>query len=199
MIDIIKNFRRKKKLNKQKQYLQLSQNTFYMPSFNVRFDQPIPNRKYLEIGENCIIGGNFIFEKDSGKITVGNRVHIGSSTFISIDSIEIGDDVTIAWDCTIYDHNSHSVNWEERKRDTYQEYIDYEKYGNLTKNKEWLNVKSSPIRIMNKAWIGFGVTILKGVTIGEGAVVAAGSVVTRDIEPFTLVGGNPAQFIKNIN
>ena len=38
--------------------------------------------------------------------------------------------------------------------------------------------------------------MLPGVTIGEGAVVAAGSVVTKDVEPFTVVGGNPAKVIK---
>ena len=38
---------------------------------------------------------------------------------------------------------------------------------------------------------------MPGVTIGEGAVVAAGAVVTKDVEPFTVVGGNPAKFIKN--
>ncbi|MBW7952730.1 MAG: antibiotic acetyltransferase, partial [Chitinophagaceae bacterium] len=38
--------------------------------------------------------------------------------------------------------------------------------------------------------------ILKGVTIGEGAIVAAGSVVTKDVAPYTIVGGNPAKFIK---
>jgi acetyltransferase-like isoleucine patch superfamily enzyme len=40
---------------------------------------------------------------------------------------------------------------------------------------------------------------LKDITIGEGAVVAAGSVVTKDVEPYTLVGGNPARFIKKLN
>ena len=40
--------------------------------------------------------------------------------------------------------------------------------------------------------------ILKGVTIGEGAVVAAGSVVTKDVPPYTMVGGNPARKIKDI-
>ena len=45
-------------------------------------------------------------------------------------------------------------------------------------------------------WIGARAMILPGVTIGEGAVVAAGAVVTKDVEPWTVVGGNPARFIK---
>lgn len=40
--------------------------------------------------------------------------------------------------------------------------------------------------------------ILKGVTIGEGAIVAAGSVVTKDVKPWTMVGGNPAVYIKDV-
>ena len=46
--------------------------------------------------------------------------------------------------------------------------------------------------------LGAGATILPGVTIGKNAVVAAGAVVTKDVEPNTIVGGNPAKFIKNI-
>ena len=59
-------------------------------------------------------------------------------------------------------------------------------------------MKSAPIHICSKAWIGTGVTLLKGVTIGEGAIVAAGSVVVKDVPPWTVVGGNPAQIIKNL-
>ena len=66
-------------------------------------------------------------------------------------------------------------------------------------NKNWSVVKDAPISIGNKAWIGFGVTILKGVNIGEGAVIAAGSVVTKDVPAYTIVGGNPAKFIKKIS
>jgi acetyltransferase-like isoleucine patch superfamily enzyme len=50
-----------------------------------------------------------------------------------------------------------------------------------------------PVAIMDHAWIGARAIILPGVTIGEGAVVAAGSVVTKDVAPYTIVGGNPAR------
>ena len=43
-----------------------------------------------------------------------------------------------------------------------------------------------------------GCKILKGVKIGEGAIVAAGSIVTKDVEPWTMVGGNPAVVIKKL-
>lgn len=53
-----------------------------------------------------------------------------------------------------------------------------------------------PVHICKNAWIGAGATILPGVTVGENAVVAAGAVVTKDVAPGTIVGGNPAKFIK---
>ena len=53
--------------------------------------------------------------------------------------------------------------------------------------------------IENRVWIGPSVIILHGVTIGEGAVVAAGAVVTKDVSPFTIVGGIPAKKIAERN
>ncbi len=52
------------------------------------------------------------------------------------------------------------------------------------------------IEIGNDVWIGLGVTILYGVKIGDGATIAAGTVVTKDVEPYTIVGGVPAKVIK---
>lgn len=52
------------------------------------------------------------------------------------------------------------------------------------------------IIIGNDVWIGSNAVILKGVTIGEGAIVGAGAVVTKDIAPFSVVGGIPAKVIK---
>ena len=50
--------------------------------------------------------------------------------------------------------------------------------------------------IDNGAWIGMRAVLMPGIKIGEGAVIAAGSVVTKDVEPYSIVGGNPAQLIK---
>lgn len=54
-------------------------------------------------------------------------------------------------------------------------------------------ISKGPIIIGNDVWIGNGVRIMSGVTIGDGAIIGAGAVVTRDVLPYTIVGGNPAK------
>ena len=53
-----------------------------------------------------------------------------------------------------------------------------------------------PIEIGDDVWIGSNCIILSGVKIGQGAVIAAGTIVVKDVEPYTIVGGNPARVIK---
>ena len=55
---------------------------------------------------------------------------------------------------------------------------------------------TKPITICDGVWIGARATVMPGVTIGEGAIVAANAVVTKDVAPWTVVGGNPAKMIK---
>ena len=195
---IYKRFKKDRMMKIIRPYTVLSEESFYGDGFSVELRSPEQEHIYLTVGDHCIVDGSFVFEKASGYVRLGDRVHIGGSTFISVNEIIIEDDVTIAWDCLFYDHNSHSVFWEERKEDTEQEYMDLKAGLSSIANKDWSVVKSAPIRICSKAWIGTGVKVLKGVTIGEGAVVGAGSVVTRDVPPWTVVGGNPAVVLRTI-
>ncbi len=197
---IYKKIRKKKQLKAAANYISINSSTILGDNFNLELHAPTVGHNYLKIGEQSMIDASFVFETDTGHITVGDRVHIGGGTqLISRNDITIGDDVIIAWNCTIYDHNSHSIYWEERKNDVSTEWENATNGRPVLADKDWSVVKSSPIRICDKAWIGFGVSILKGVTIGEGAVIAAGSVVTKDVPAYTVVGGNPAQIIKEIN
>ncbi|WP_373505792.1 DapH/DapD/GlmU-related protein [Aestuariivirga sp.] len=56
--------------------------------------------------------------------------------------------------------------------------------------------RSRPVHIGHDTWIGHAAVIMKGVTIGNGAIIAANSVVTKDVAPYAVVGGTPAQLLK---
>ena len=80
--------------------------------------------------------------------------------------------------------------------------------GNHTHRTDWFSLYPFPeiigdayvgkgdTRIKNGAWIGMRAMIMPGVTIGEGAVVASGAIVTRDVEPYAIVAGNPARVLR---
>lgn len=165
---------------------------------NLRLDNPVVGRKYLTIGDDCIVSGNFIFESTEGNIVIGNHSYIGGGSFISRSSITIGENVTIAWGGTIYDHDSHSLNHLDRRKDIDDELECIRAGRNFIENKDWSNVNSKPIVIKDDAWIGMNVIILKGVTIGRGAIVGAGSVVTKDVPDWCVAAGNPARVVKSL-
>lgn len=163
--------------------------------FDISVKNPNPGKKYIEIGDDCVINGTYIFEILTGKVKIGDRTFIGGGTFICIENITIGNDVLISWGCTIIDNNAHSILSEERKNDVsnWKKGLDEQKVGFY---KEWEHVKRSSIIIKDKSWIGFNCIIMKGVTIGEGAIVASGSVVTKSVPDYAVVAGNPAVIVK---
>ena len=163
----------------------------------IRLDNP-EERKYLQIGNNCIVSGYFIFESTHGMVKIGNHSYVGGGTFICRSGIEIGNNVTIAWGGTFYDHDSHSLDYMKRRKDIDDELDDIRNGRNFIQNKDWSDVNSKPIKICDDAWIGMNVIILKGITVGEGAIVGAGSVVTKDVPAWTVVAGNPARVVKEL-
>lgn len=101
------------------------------------------------------------------------------------ESLEIGNFVSIATNVKFILGGNHEINTFT----TYPFKVKYfqEKKEALTKGK---------IKVKDDVWIGLDTIILSGVTINQGAIVAAGSVVTKDVPPYSIVGGNPAKIIK---
>jgi len=143
----------------------------------------------LSIGDDTQVSASLRTDRSPAAIEIGSRTSIGGSLIVAAEKVTIGDDVLISWDVTIVDHDSHSLDFALRKDDPVQWHAG---------KKDWTHVTIAPVTICDKAWIGLGVTILKGVTIGEGAVVAARSVVTKSVPPWTLVAGNPARPLKQL-
>lgn len=143
----------------------------------------------VSIGNSSLLHCGISFDSGEGQVTIGDRCFIGRSHLVCYRKIDVGNDVIISWGVTIVDHNSHSLYWEQRKDDV----------SNWARGiKYWTDVRSAPVKIQDKVWIGFNAIILKGVTIGEGAVVGAGAVVTKDVPAYTVVAGNPARPIREL-
>lgn len=145
----------------------------------------------LSIGSESNIEGAIVLERQGANVHIGSRTHIGGGTLVDAAcKIEIGNDVLIAFEVLIMDHDSHSLHFCQRKRDV-QDW--------MKGTKDWTHVKRSPVEIGDKAWLGARVIVLKGVKIGEGAVVGAGSLVTENVPAWTIVGGNPAKVIRPLS
>ncbi|MEB3881996.1 CatB-related O-acetyltransferase [Lyngbya sp. CCY1209] len=106
------------------------------------------------------------------------------------DKLIIGKFCAIASDVTfIMNGGNHSL----ENFTTYPFWIFGEGWEKMTPSSD--NSRGDTI-IENDVWIGYKATIMPGVRIGNGAVVATHAIVTRDVEPYTIVGGNPAQPIR---
>ena len=174
----------RKEIHRHPYLMKVGKSSLFMPS--ARLDCRVDNgTRRVSIGEDCLLGCTFIFESDQGRVAIGSE-------------IVIGDDVTIAWGVWLYDHDSHSLDWRLRAEDIRSQIKDVRAGRDFITNKDWSSVRTAPIHICDKAWIGMNVIILKGVTVGEGAVVGAGSVVTHDVSPWTVVAGNPAREVKKL-
>lgn len=111
--------------------------------------------------------------------------------FFNGSKLIIGKYCSISDDVTFVLGGEHQSRWVT----TYPFPIYKAKWPELKKFKNHVTSKGNII-IGNDVWVGYGVTIMSGVTVGDGAVIGAKSLVTKDVNPYTIVGGVPAKFIK---
>jgi len=131
-----------------------------------------------KVGKNVKIFSLESVENPKG-IKIGDNVWIGRNVALyASNGIVIGNDVTIAKDVSLI-----SGDHEYSSKD-------------LKINKQGMSTGKPPIIIGDDVWIGDKVIILKSVNIGEGCVIGAGSVVTKNIPPYSVAAGNPAEVIK---
>lgn len=147
----------------------------------------------IEIGSGCHIKSSFlsnlvglyqrsiIVARGTGKIKIGNRVGMSGVTIYARGKIEIGDRCIIGGNVKILDNDFHPVDPYVRAQTPSS------------------NFGVAEIIIGEGVFIGCNALILKGTHIGDGAVVGAGSVVTKDVPPYTLVAGNPAKIVKQLD
>jgi len=174
-------------------------NSSLLPTFNLDLRDQLQGKSYLSIGNNSVIGGQFVFETQEGEVVVGDRVFMESAMVICRTRITIADDVVIESGVYLYDHTSHSLDYREREKDIRTVVDDHRNGRRFVQSKDWSVVGAKAIQIQRSAWIGRNATILKGVTVGEGAIVAPFSVVIKNVAPRTMVAGNPAEPIKTLS
>lgn len=122
--------------------------------------------------------GVWITMSKSSKLTIGDDVDLAKDVLLTVgEKVVIGNRVLVGYGTKILSSN-HRIPPQ------------------LGRIFEAGHERSSVV-IGSDVWIGAGAVILPGVEIGEGAVIAAGSVVTKDVSAYTIVGGNPARFIRN--
>lgn len=157
-------------------------NTSYLSSTttlhnSVKLESPVRTYGFVQLKKDAKIG-RFTFINHNS--TVFTNVHIGRYCSIG-KNCQIG-----AFD--------HPLDWVSTSPVSYNMKLHFPDYdGKLQK----LSVERPEAAFIgNDVWLGNNVVIKRGVTIGDGAVVAAGSFVSKDVAPYSIVGGTPAKLIR---
>lgn len=152
----------------------------FLTKFFTYFVRQHQKSQFEKCGKNVYIStGCHFIEKN---ISVGDNVYIGKNCFFQTThgKIIIGSNVMFGPRVHI-----HGGNHKYNKVGVYMYSVHDKEPG-----------EDGVVQIEDDSWIGSNALILKGVKIGQGSIVAAGAVVIKSVEPYSIVGGNPAKLIK---
>lgn len=181
----------------------------------------------IRIGRGASVYLSTMFDLGfNGRVRIGDFALLNGPRIMCDQEIEIGDYSLIAWNVVLMDNYRVPFDVSDRRRflellpslavrNWKRESAAADKSRIECQKKSVLNTYSigrsdadfgfwksdfgpRPIRIGRNVWIGFDVCVLPGVNIGDGAVVGARSVITDDVPPFTVVAGNPARLIRQL-
>jgi acetyltransferase-like isoleucine patch superfamily enzyme len=130
-----------------------------------------------------------------GQVRIGDYALVHGARIVCDLEIEIGDYSLLSWNVVLMDSYRVSLDPDQRRHEL------KEAARRAQRLPVIIDGNPPPARaicIGKNVWIGFDACVLPGVTIGDGAIVGARSVVIEDVEPYTIVAGNPARPIRRL-
>lgn len=156
-----------------------------------RFRSTRPDAVRIGRGASVYLGVMFDLEPDA-RLSIGDFSLLNGSRLICDREITIGRFCLISWNTVLMDTRRVDRDPDARRAAL--------RAAALSPHREFTSaVPGDPIAIGDGVWIGFDSCILPGVRIGDGAIVGARSVVTSEVPPFTIVAGNPARVIRQLD
>ncbi len=155
-------------------------------------------RDFKAIGDNVVFEPNvLVFHPET--ITLGANIYIGHNTILKgyhLNEMVIGDHTWIGQGCFFHSAGGISIGRAVGIGPMVKIITSAHKDDRLEIPVLHSEIELKAVVVEDGSDIGIGSILLPGVRIGEGAIVGAGSVVTRDVEPYTVVGGVPARLLR---
>jgi len=155
------------------------------------FRSQAPGAVQIGRGSSVYLGVMFDLGPNA-RVKLGDYVLMNGARIICDSEITIGNHSLISWNVVLMDNYRLPINPEKRR-------AALEHVPQTSPRRATADAIAIPIRIGSNVWIGFDCCVLPGVSIGDGAIVGARSVVTQDVPAYTIVAGNPARVVREID